>query len=135
MRTNSRAISEVRAESRFATPPRLLVVAADNRTGDAVALAEALEHQGAEIEVRFAGDMSTDDHVQPDAVIVAEPTMREEKERYYAPGSHPLFVAITDGDVRNAQARAAGFDLVVSRAVSAKSLMDQLGDRLPRIHI
>ena len=135
MRTNSRAISEVRAESRFATPPRLLVVATDNRSGDAVALAEALDAYGAETEVRFAGDMSADDHIQPDAVIVAEPTMREEKERYYAPGSHPLLVAVTDGDIRKEQARAAGYDLVVSRAVSAKSLMDQLGEHLLRIHL
>jgi hypothetical protein len=61
-------LSDVRARSPFATPPRVIVMADDDSAGQAVALAEALEAAGADAEVRF-GAAGSHDH--SDAVIVA----------------------------------------------------------------
>ena len=65
-----RALSSVREQSPFATPPRVLVVADEETAGQAVALAEALDEAGAETEIRF-GEVENFSHSQPDAVIVA----------------------------------------------------------------
>ena len=54
MKRDPRALSDVRAESPFATPPRVLVVADDVSAGEAVALVEALDAIGADAEVRFS---------------------------------------------------------------------------------
>jgi hypothetical protein len=64
-----RALSVVREQSPFATPPRVLVVADEETAGQAVALAEALDEAGAETEVRF-GEVANLNS-QTDAVIVA----------------------------------------------------------------
>jgi len=63
-------LSVVRERSPFATPPRVLVVAEDDNAGQAVALAEALEAAGADVEVRFGADMGRN-HNHSDAVVVA----------------------------------------------------------------
>jgi hypothetical protein len=64
-----RVLSNVREESPFATPPRVVVVADEESAGEAVSLAEALESLGADAEVRFGGIPTRDNC---DAVIVAE---------------------------------------------------------------
>lgn len=72
MKRDYRSLSEVREQSPFATPPRVLVVADDASAGEAVALVEALDALGADAEIRFHEDVSRD-HGHPDAVLVAEP--------------------------------------------------------------
>jgi hypothetical protein len=72
MKREYRTLSDVREESPFATPPRVLIVADDICAGEAVALVEALDAVGAEAEVRFCEDLGHN-HRHPDAVIVAEP--------------------------------------------------------------
>lgn len=64
-----RVLSNVRQESPFATPPRVLVVADDESTSEALSLVEVLESLGADAEVRF-GSVPAGDH--SDAVIIAE---------------------------------------------------------------
>jgi hypothetical protein len=76
-----RALSNVRQESPFATPPRVLVVADDESTGEALSLVEALESLGADAEVRF-GAVRSGEH--SDAVIVAE------QHGYRVSRSHPI---------------------------------------------
>jgi hypothetical protein len=76
-----RALSNVREESPFATPPRVLVVADDESAGEAVSLAEALESLGADAQVRFGAVPA---HDQSDAVIVAE------RRGYQVARHHPV---------------------------------------------
>ena len=52
MKLDNRALSSFREASPYATPPRVLVMAADADAAGAVALAEALDAAGAETEVR-----------------------------------------------------------------------------------
>ena len=51
--------SAVREESPFVVPPRVRVVAVEERVPEAVALAEELDRRGAEAEVRLAADAAT----------------------------------------------------------------------------
>jgi hypothetical protein len=122
MKRDHRALSVVREASPFATPPRVLVVADDADAVEAVELAEALDAYGAEAEVRFSGDAADDRHNPPDAVIFAG-----SRPGYPASRHHAVLIAVTDGEP------AAGFDLVVSRPVSASALMEKLGGHLPRL--
>jgi hypothetical protein len=73
MKRDNRALSTFRETSPYATPPRVLVMAADADAAGAVALAEALDAAGAETEVRLSADPNRADcdHLHPDAVIVA----------------------------------------------------------------
>jgi hypothetical protein len=116
-------LSVVREASPFATPPRVLVVADDEGALRAVKLAEALDEYGAETEVRLSGDASDDHFTTPDAVIFAGTS-----SSYHAARKHPVLIAVTNGEPT-----ASEFDLVVSWPVDASALMEQLGDRLPRI--
>lgn len=72
MKRDHRPLSAVREESPFATPPRVLVMAADADAVEALELVEALDAIGADAEVRFWGERKLD-HSHPDAVIIAEP--------------------------------------------------------------
>jgi hypothetical protein len=76
-----RALSNVRQDSPFATPPRVIVVADDESTSEALSLVEALESLGADAQMRF-GPVPTGDH--SDAVIVAE------RSGYRVARSHPI---------------------------------------------
>ena len=82
MKHDTRSLSEVREQSPFVTPPRVLVVADDASAGEAVAIVEALDAIGADAEIRFHDDAARD-HSHPDAVIVAEP------HGYRVERSHP----------------------------------------------
>lgn len=87
MKRDHRALSAVREESPFATPPRVLVVADDSDAAEAVALAESLEALGADTEVRF-GEPRSYGHIHPDAVIVAEP------RGYRVTRHHPILESV-----------------------------------------
>ena len=76
-----RALSNVRQDSPFATPPRVIVVADDESTSEALSLVETLESLGADAEVRF-GAVRPGEH--SDAVIVAE------RRGYRVSRSHPI---------------------------------------------
>lgn len=123
MNRNHNTLSMVREASQFATPPRVLVVAAEDDMHEAVELAEALDAFGADAEVRAADDTRDDHHRAPDAVIFAGAT-----GGYHATRHHPLLIGVADGDPSR-----AGFDLVVSRPFSASALMEQLGERIARL--
>src|SRR5437016_5674550 len=112
--------SAVREESPFPTPPRSRVVADADRVPGAVALAEALDQRGAEAEVRHADDAAPTgyDHVHPDAIVVdLDAPAHAVAEQCRGAGGPPVLVAVTDSDNRGPRrrARAAGFDLVVTR--------------------
>jgi hypothetical protein len=107
MKHDHRALSLVRQESPFATPPHILVVADVGDVGEAVELAEALDEYGADAEVRLADDDYTGD---ADAVIFAG-----------AVGGSGVFrrgavkVALCDD-----REPAEGYDLVLPRAVKPR---------------
>jgi hypothetical protein len=67
------ALSKVRENTPFATPPRVLVVADEGCAGQAIRLADVLDGAGAEAAVRFAEDAGhrSFQNIEPDAVIVA----------------------------------------------------------------
>jgi CheY-like chemotaxis protein len=127
--------SAVREESPFPTPPRVRVVAADDRLPEAVALAESLDEQGADAEVRLPEDAAPTgyDHVHPDAIVVdlGSPSPAVAKQ-CRGEGESPVLIAVTDGDDCGARrrAQAAGFDLVVTRPVDPAALMERLQDHL-----
>jgi hypothetical protein len=125
MKRDHVTLSHVREASGFVSPPRVLVVAAEGSAAEAVKLAEALDEVGAETEVRLSAGGRTDHHGQPDAVIFAGTP-----GSYPAAQRHPVLIALTDGEPV-----PAGFDLVVSRPVSASALMSRLGDYLPRMTV
>jgi hypothetical protein len=82
-----RALSNVRQESPFATPPRVVVVADDDTAGEALSLVESLESLGADAEVRFgAAGLGA-----CDAVIVAE------RSGYRVSRSHPILDRLQRG--------------------------------------
>ena len=67
------ALSTVREKSPFATPPRVIVVAEEGFTGEAIQMADLLDAMGAESEVRFGSDADFTHgpfHPAPDALIV-----------------------------------------------------------------
>jgi hypothetical protein len=69
------ALSTVRERTPFATPPRVVVVAEEGYTGEAITLADVLDEFGAEAEVRSGEEADLNhgsfSHTDPDAVIVA----------------------------------------------------------------
>jgi hypothetical protein len=87
MKRDYRTLSDVREESPFETPPRVLVVADDETAVEAVALVEALDALGADAEMRFSEDMYRD-HSHPDAVIVAG------ARGYYVTRHHPVLESV-----------------------------------------
>jgi len=124
--------SAVREESPFVVPPRVRVVAVEERVPEAVALAEELDRRGAEAEVRLAADAATD-RACPDVVVVdvGVPTPAV-AARFRRAGPSAVLIAVTDPDDRGQRrgARAAGFDLVVSRPVDPSALLGHLEERL-----
>jgi hypothetical protein len=81
------ALSTIREKTPFATPPRIIVVAEEGYTGEAIHLADILEEMGAETEVRFGDDADFTHgpfHPAPDAVIVAG------KRGYRVARHHPI---------------------------------------------
>ena len=135
MSTELRPPSAVREESPFPTPPRVRVVADEERAREAVALAEALDERGAEADVRLEADATTTgyDHVRPDAIVIdvgAQASGMAEQCR--GAGQPPVLIAVTESDDRGERrrARAAGFDLIVTRPVDPSALMERLGDYL-----
>ena len=131
-----RPLSAVREQSQFVTPPHILVMADDDGACEAVALAEALDANGADAEVRLGETVPEDGHLEPDAVIVPW-TATESDSGFATVPSRSVRVAVTDGNNWGEQgrARAAGFDLVVSRPVNVSALMEKLGGYLPRLRM
>jgi hypothetical protein len=117
--------SAVREESQFPAPPRVRVVADDERLPEAVALAEALDECGAEAEVRLAGDATDYDHVHPDAIVAAGAPL-DEATGHGIETQHPIRVAVADDPAQRRRARAAGYHLVVARPVDPSELMGRL---------
>jgi len=69
------ALSTVREMTPFPTPPRIVVVAEEGYTGEAIHLADVLDELGAEAEVRFGEEVDFNHgpipRTDPDAVVVA----------------------------------------------------------------
>jgi CheY-like chemotaxis protein len=132
MSAEVRSTSSVREELPFPTPPRVRVVADDDRIPEAMALAEALDMCGADSEVRLSEDAlgGNYDHVYPDAIVIdlgMPPQALTNRQR--AENDSPILIAVTDRDgrVERREARAAGFDLVIVRPVDPSVLMEMLG--------
>lgn len=123
MNRDHRALSAVREESPFTTPPHILVMADDDSIGEAVELAEALDHYGADAEVRIAADRAADYYAEPDAVIFAGGSGDLGALRYAS-----VRVAVADS-----REQVPGYDLVVGRPINASALMERLGECLPHL--
>jgi len=124
--------STVREASQFRCPPRVRVLADAYHTGEALDLAEALEVHGAEADVGV-GENSVAGG-SPDAVVVDVGWVTGElADHCRGFGPHPLVVAVAEADdwEGRERARAAGYDLVVTRPLDAERLLVCLGERLP----
>jgi DNA-binding response OmpR family regulator len=134
MSTELRPASAVREESSFPTPPRVRVVADDERVPEAVALAEALDGCGADAEVRLVEDAAGTeyDHVHPDAIVIdLGASTGDLAEQCQRASESPVLIAVTENDNRErGRAWAAGFDMVVTRPVDPSELIERLGDYL-----
>ncbi len=126
----TRPASDVRETSAFRCPLRVRVLADAHRAGEALELAEALEGFGAEADVRLGDDMAELAH--PDAVVVDVGEATGELADHWH-GLSPVVVAVAEADdwEGRARARAAGYDLVVTRPLDAGRLLVRLGERLP----
>jgi hypothetical protein len=129
MSMTNRVLSAVRENSRFASPPRVLVVADEDTAGEALALAEALDEYGAEAEVRLMEDTTADEYGAPDAVIVAGAKGAGRAHGFATAKHHPVLVALADGDRWRGNSE---FDLVMDRRTSASALLERLGGYLLR---
>lgn len=133
MNTTAHSTSAVREASPFRIPPRVRVLADAHHAGEALDLVEALEEHGAEADVRVGEDLVTTTGT-PDAVVVDVGWVTGElAEHCRGLGPHPVVVAVAEADdwEGRERARAAGYDLVVTRPLSAEKLLVCLGERLP----
>lgn len=124
--------SMIREASPFRCPLRVRVVADDSHAGEALDLVEALEERGAEADVRVGEDSAATG--SPDAVVVDVGWVTGElADHCRAFGPHPVVVAVAEADdwEGRERARAAGYDLVVTRPLDAERLLVCLGERLP----
>lgn len=132
MNSTSCPTSKVREASPFRYPLRVRVLADASHAGEALDLAEALEEHGAEADVRVEEDSRATG--SPDAVVVDVGWVTGElADHCRAFGPHPVVVAVAEADdwEGRERARAAGYDLVVTRPLDAERLLVCLGERLP----
>lgn len=135
MNATAHPTSAVRESSPFRTPPRVRVLADAYHAGEALDLVEALEECGAVADVRMDEDLATTAGT-PDAVVVDVGWVTGELADHCRNlGPHPVVVAVAEADdwEGRERARAAGYDLVVTRPLSAERLLVCLGERLPRL--
>jgi len=133
MNATAHLTSAVREASPFRSPPRVRVLADAHHAGEALALAEALEVCGAEADVRVGDDLATAAGT-PDAVVVDVGWVTGEMaDHCRGLGPHPVVVAVAEADdwEGRERARTAGYDLVVTRPLSAEKLLVCLGEQLP----